>query len=278
MDVLSDVLRVVRLTGSVFFIGEFSAPWFVDEPDAELLAAFAIPNAECLVMFHILTEGESFFETDGLPSVRLESGDLIIFPHGNPHKMSSELGVRCAPLNSVMPKAAAGEDLDQLVLGGGGETTRFICGYLDCDQRFNPLLGALPEILVVRSRDGHAAVEAIDRDGLHPATVSRGSSSWLSTTLKYTVHEARNGRPGNQAMLNRLTELMFVELLRQYMSQLPAGQPGCLGDDGIYVWHGNYYALELSEQLNREPEGMVRIGLAHYNTANEVDRLLEALK
>jgi cysteine desulfurase family protein (TIGR01976 family) len=46
---------------------------------------------------------------------------------------------------------------------------------------------------------------------------------------------------------------------------------------GIYAWHGNYYALELSETLGHEPQGMVRIGLVHYNTAREVDRLLEVL-
>jgi cysteine desulfurase family protein (TIGR01976 family) len=51
-----------------------------------------------------------------------------------------------------------------------------------------------------------------------------------------------------------------------------------LAEQGIFVWHGNYYALSLSEALAREPEGMVRIGLLHYNTKEEVDRLLNALK
>ncbi len=51
-----------------------------------------------------------------------------------------------------------------------------------------------------------------------------------------------------------------------------------LGDDGIFVWHGNYYALPLTERLGVEPDGMVRIGLVHYNTAKEVDRLLESLQ
>ena len=228
MDVLSDVLRVVRLTGSVFFIGEFSAPWSINEPDADQLAAFGISNAERLVLFHILMEGDGVFEAHGLPPVHLTSGDVIVFPHGDPHTMSNQLGVRCGPLNPAMPVAAAGRDLDQLVLGGGGRTARFICGYLNCDQKFNPLLGALPNILVVRNRDAYSVVEAIDRDGLRPAQVPLGSSSWLSTTLKYTVHEACEGRPGNQAMLGRLTELMFVELIRQYMRQLPADQSSWL--------------------------------------------------
>jgi cysteine desulfurase family protein (TIGR01976 family) len=51
-----------------------------------------------------------------------------------------------------------------------------------------------------------------------------------------------------------------------------------LAKQGIFVWHGNFYALALSESLGLEPQGMVRIGLLHYNTADEVDRLLDALK
>lgn len=61
-------------------------------------------------------------------------------------------------------------------------------------------------------------------------------------------------------------------------SEMPASQLArVLGDQGMFVWHGNYYALELTETLGLEPEGMVRIGLVHYNTREEVDRLLQAL-
>lgn len=227
MDVLSDVLRVVRLTGSVFFMGEFSAPWALEEPNAEELAAFAIPNAECIVLFHILAEGDCYFEPKGLPAVRMESGDVIIFPQADPHRMCSHLGVRPGAVNSELAQAIS-NDTGQISLGGGGKKSRFICGYLNCDQRFQPLLEALPNILVVRGRDDYAAVEAIDRNGVRPTQVPRGSSTWLSTTLKFTVHEARAGHPGNAAMLGRLTELMFVEILRQYMQQLPPGQSGWL--------------------------------------------------
>jgi AraC-like DNA-binding protein len=227
VDVLSDVLRVVRLSGSVFFMGEFSAPWALDEPRADELAAYAMPNAECVVLFHILAEGGCYFEAQGLPPVKLESGDVIIFPHADKHRMCSHTGARPAPLDGAVAQAVA-DGVGQISLGGGGKTSRFICGYLNCDQRFNPLLGALPNILVVRARDEYSSVEAVDRNGVRPAQVPQGSSTWLSTTLKFTVHEARSGRPGNGAMLGRLTELMFVEILRQYMQQLPADNTGWL--------------------------------------------------
>ena len=51
-----------------------------------------------------------------------------------------------------------------------------------------------------------------------------------------------------------------------------------LGERGIFAWHGNFYALPMTEALGLEPEGLLRIGLLHYNTADEVDRLLQELR
>jgi AraC-like DNA-binding protein len=79
---------------------------------------------------------------------------------------------------------------------------------------------------VVRSRDDYSAIEAVDASGSRATVVPQGSSTWLGTTLKFTVNEARAARPGNVAMLGRLTELMFVEILREYMQRLPTSQSG----------------------------------------------------
>ena len=62
-------------------------------------------------------------------------------------------------------------------------------------------------------------------------------------------------------------------------NQIPTGRLAeLLSEAGIFVWHGNYYALQFTEALNLEPEGMVRIGMVHYNTLDEVNRLVEVLK
>ena len=81
MDVLSDVLHVVRLSGAVFFTAEFSSPWALESPKPELLASIVMPEAECVVLFHILIEGECVVECRALPTVRMETGDVIVFPH-----------------------------------------------------------------------------------------------------------------------------------------------------------------------------------------------------
>ncbi|HUK24195.1 MAG TPA: AraC family transcriptional regulator [Terriglobales bacterium] len=235
MDILSDVLRVVRLSGAVFFTAEFSSPWALDSPSPKLLASIVMPDAECVVLFHILTDGECFILCKNHPPVKMEAGDVIIFAHGEPHTMCSHPEAKATPMDAVFSQGSP-DATPQVAFGGGGGKSRFICGYLNCDQRFNPLVAALPTMLVVRSSNDYAAVEAIDQNGTHPTRVPQGAGSWLSTTLKFTIHEARAARPGNAAMLSRLTELMFVEILRQYMQQLPAGQCGWLaGLNDVHV-------------------------------------------
>ena len=227
MDVLSDVLRVVRLSGAVFFTADFSAPWALESPIPEMLASAVMPEAECVVLFHILVEGECEVVCQGHPVTTMETGDVIVFPRGDQHTMRSHGAATPTPLASIFSPGGYDEP-PKLSYGGGGRTSRFVCGYLNCDQRFSPLVQALPTMLLVRSRDDYSAIDAVDGSGSRPTVVPQGSGTWLGTTLKFTINEARAARPGNAAMLGRLTELMFVEILREYMHRLPANQGGWL--------------------------------------------------
>lgn len=227
MDVLSDVIRVVRLSGAVFFTAEFSSPWALESPNPSLIADIVMPDAECVVLFHILMEGECIVECKGCPPARMDANDVVVFPHGEPHTMRSDENAQVTRMDSVFPRRSR-DALPQVTFGGGGRTSQFICGYLNCDQRFGPLLSALPTMLLVRSRESYTAIEAIDRGGGQPTALPVGSTTWLGTTLNYTMHEARTARPGHAAMLGRLTELMFVEIIREYMQQLPDDRGGWL--------------------------------------------------
>jgi AraC-like DNA-binding protein len=226
MDVLSDVLSVVRLSGAVFFRADFSAPWAI-ESRRELLDAIVNPEVECVVLFHILVDGDCVIECGALPAVSMEAGDVIVFPHGDLHTMRSHDGTQATSIGSVLAPGS-GDAMRQVSFGGGGRTSSFICGYLSCEQRFNPLIGSMPTMLLVRSRDEYAGIEAVDDRGRRATTVPEGSGTWLGTTLKFTINEAKAARPGNAAMLGRLTELMFMEMLREYMQQLRADQGGWL--------------------------------------------------
>lgn len=227
MDVLSDVLRVVRLSGAVFFTADFSAPWAVESPIPEMLASAVMPEAECVVLFHILVEGECEVVCQRHSVTTMETGDVIVFPRGDQHTMRSHGAATPTPLASIFSPGRYDEP-PQLSYGGGGRTSRFVCGYLNCDQRFSPLVEALPTMLLVRSRDDYSSIDAVDASGSRPTVVPQGSGTWLGTTLKFTINEARVARPGNAAMLGRLTELMFVEILREYMHRLPANHGGWL--------------------------------------------------
>lgn len=145
MDVLSDVIRVVRLSGAVFFTAEFSSPWALESPNRNLIADIVMPDAECVVLFHILMDGACIVQCERCAPVQLGAHDLIVFPHGEAHTMRSDEGAQVTRMDSVFPRRSE-DALPQVTFGGGGRTSRFICGYLNCDQRFAPLLSALPTI------------------------------------------------------------------------------------------------------------------------------------
>jgi AraC-like DNA-binding protein len=258
MDVLSDVLRVVRLSGAVFFTADFSSPWAIESPVPDVLASAMMPEAECVVLFHILVDGKCEVVCQGHPVPVMESGDVIVFPRGDQHTMRSHAAATATPLASIFSPGKYDEP-PQLSYGGGGRTSRLVCGYLNCDQRFSPLVEALPTMLLVRSRDDYSAIEAIDARGSQPTVVPQGSGTWLGTTLKFTVNEVRAVRPGNAAILGRLTELMFVEIIREYMQRLPMSQGGWLAGvndpvvgNALRLLHANPARDWTVEELARE--------------------------
>jgi AraC-like DNA-binding protein len=223
MDVLSDVLRVVRLSGAVFFTADFSSPWGLESPAPGTLTSALMPGAECLVLFHILVEGNCEVVCRGLPVTSMESGDVVVFPRGDWHTMRSGGAAATTPLTSIFTPGMHDEP-PLLSYGGGGPSSRFVCGYLNYDQRFSPLVDALPTMLVVRARDDYSTIDASDAAATRTMPMPPGSNTWLGTTLTFTISEARAARPGNAAMLGRLTELMFVEIIREYMHRLSASQ------------------------------------------------------
>jgi AraC-like DNA-binding protein len=228
VDVLSDVLRVIRLSGAIFFSAEFRAPYAVAEPPPPPLAARLFPTAECLALFHVLAQGDCWIAPDGEAPLHMEQGDVIIFPHSHPHVVTSRLGTAPTPLDGVLPAAGA-DGILRMTHGGGGAATRFVCGYLHCDQRFNPLIGALPTLLWVHRRQDITTLEATGHGpGRMAVVLPPDAGAWLTTTLGYLLAEVAAGQPGGRAVLARLAELLYVEVLRRYAHHLPVGQTGWL--------------------------------------------------
>src|SRR5215467_4512118 len=92
MDAFSEILNGVKLNGAVFFTAEFSAPWGFSAPASNVLAAMIAPGAAHLVLYHLVIEGGAIVELEDGPPVELGPGDVVIFPHGDVHHMSSGKG------------------------------------------------------------------------------------------------------------------------------------------------------------------------------------------
>ncbi|HEV7575129.1 MAG TPA: AraC family transcriptional regulator [Caldimonas sp.] len=213
MDALSETLRVVRLVGAIFIQARFTAPWCYQSPRADTAAALLEPSAEKVVIFHLVTEGECYVELGDDAPVRLIAGDAVIFPQGDAHLMSSQPG---------LPPASGGGRLDQVLArrprqiayGGGGATTRLVCGYLACDARLaKMLLAGLPRLVRVNVRGSNAGV-------------------WLEASVRYALAEARSPRPGGAGVLAKLAEVLFIEVLRLYMNEHGEGRTGWLAGVG----------------------------------------------
>ena len=125
MDVLTDVLRVVRLSGAVFFVAEFSSPWAVESPSSNSLASFIMPRAECFTLFHVLAEGSCWVKVKDEPPLKMEAGDVLAVPQGDEHVMGSDLAQKPLPVKVLLPEIPW-PGMPNVIHGGGGEVTRFV--------------------------------------------------------------------------------------------------------------------------------------------------------
>jgi AraC-like DNA-binding protein len=213
-DPLSDVLRMVKLSGALFFLVDASSPWGVKVPAAGAFAPIILPRARHVVSYHIVTHGAGWAAVPGMAPLRFAAGDVIVFPHGDAYAMLSapDSPSQFEPEGALdfFRAMAAGELPFVVPEGGGGpERARFMCGFLGCDARpFNPLLATLPRLMHVG----------------RPA----GAEDLLDRLIGLTLAEARTHRPGGEAIRLRLSELMFVEVVRRYLEALPADQTGWL--------------------------------------------------
>src|SRR6188768_909277 len=152
MDAFSEVLNGVRLKGAMFFRAEFSAPWQLSTPHCRALAPTLAPGAPHMLIYHFVVDGSARVCLEGEPEIDLSPGDIVLFPHGDPHHLSSGSGSNQLDGAALLKKVAT-HDLSPMRAGGGGVTTGFVCGYLTCDPLLcGPLLESLPPMLKVNIR------------------------------------------------------------------------------------------------------------------------------
>ncbi len=209
MDVLSEVLKVVKLQGAMYYNGEFSSPWSVCSPPSHAAAPYLAPGAGHVIIYHLLTEGRASARLLDGERITLDAGDIVIFPHGDAHLI--ENGRPTEPVDIAKELARiVSQGLRLARLGGGGEVTRFVCGYMACEPGLSQVfLSGLPPLFKVSIRND-------------------ASGRWLENSIRFLVNEADASRAGREAVLAKLSEVLFVETLRAYIAQLPAEQSGWL--------------------------------------------------
>ena len=209
MDAFSEVLSAVKLKGALFFNAEFSAPWGFASPRSDAMASNLLPGSEHLIIFHLLIDGPAFTQVEGGGLLGLLPGDIVVFPHGDPHRLGNGLPMKLLDERAILAHIQC-RTLGPMRGGGDGEVTRFVCGYMACDpQLCRPILEGLPRVLKINVRAG-------------------ASGRWLEDSIRRLVEEAGNDQPGSEAMLAKLSEALFVETLRQYVASLPAEETGWL--------------------------------------------------
>jgi len=217
-DALSDVLRAIHFTRAIYYTVDAAGPWPVIEvpPGVELASGLGV-HTRTVLSYHVIVEGECWTGLDepgggeALAPIALERGDVVVYPRGDAYFLAPDLatppshGADAAAMRGLLAGVADGSIPATFSRGpADAARTRFVCGFLGCDAPpFNPLLHALPRMLVVRRASGR-----------------------LERLVELALAEVEGA--GGAPVRERLSESMFIETVRSHLAH---GAPGWL--DGL---------------------------------------------
>lgn len=205
VDVVSEILSVIRMQGSLYFSTRFTPPWSI-----------LVPAFERVCRYHLVVRGQCWVRVrDASAPVLLRAGDLIVIPHGQEHTLADEAERQPLALDEVL-KHAGFRGEGALVYSGeatpeprsipSGAETSMVCGHFVFDQAMlHPLLAELPSHLVVRKEE-------------------RGDTDWLDRTIEFVASEVERDEIGREAIVNRCSEIFFVHVLRAHVQRSAGGQ------------------------------------------------------
>lgn len=212
MDALSELLRAVKLSGAVFFNAVCRAPWCFLTPPSKRYSAHVATEASHIIVFHLFSEGRGYVRI-GEETTPLVAGDIVMLPHGDGHYMGNGNPGEIIDAEPRLAELLRGK-LELMHVGGDGEATHLVCGYLACEERLiQPVLAGLPRVVRVHLRSDAAGI-------------------WLENSIRHAVTAAVSNAPGAGVVVARLAEVLFAETLRRYLLQLPEGRAGWLAGAG----------------------------------------------
>ncbi len=195
MDVLTDVLNTVHLQSAVHFCTALTTPWGI-----------RVPAQSDRAIFYVMTRGSCYLEVDRLKSpIALAGGDLVMLSHGDAHSLRDRLDSPIVPLADLVKECPKHNAHRSFQHGGGGSLTALVAGHFIFEnQTSKPLLSALPRLIHIHGEYGQAV-------------------PWLDTTLKWMAAETNSKNPGAQIIASRLTDMLFIQILRADIAE-HAGQ------------------------------------------------------
>ena len=208
LDALSDVLRVIRLAGGVFLEAEFSAPWCISgKLSSDDCAPFRVTPRH-VIASHFVVAGHMQLRVDGCDPIEVRASELVLLPHNDAHTFGSDLNVASVPARQLIQPPQGG-GIARINYGGGGKVTQLLCGFLGSEVSFSPLLTSLPRVLKLDVR-------------------ATASGAWIESSFRFAASEIAAGRIGSATVITKLSELLFVEAVSQYVASLPAERCGWL--------------------------------------------------
>jgi AraC-like DNA-binding protein len=208
MDVLSDLLRTIRLDGALFLNGEFYEPWCINAPRGGDLAHKLLSGARSLGICHLVLEGRCWARMQDEVPVLLQAGDAVLFPRGDPHLLGSALHHAHVSIDHVVQVRMP--ELDRVRYGGDGSRSLIVCGWFAYEPGlFNPLISSLPALF-------------------HVPLMRRPAGVWVEQLIRHALSEATQGRPGSDVVVAKVAEVVFVEALRAYIESLEPSRIGWL--------------------------------------------------
>ncbi len=188
-DALSDVLRLIRLNGCVYFVRDFHAPWAMGMDPGPFAQFHAVVRGDCVVEI-------------GDRTIPATAGDVLLFPHGSAHVLADRAGRQAVPGPQVLASFAG----DAPLFADGASPTQLVCGHFTYrDDLRHPLIAQLPDLVHVRAFDA-----------LSPGTID--------SVLPLLVHELKQDRPGAATAVERLAEVLLIQVLRAHVARAPVSR------------------------------------------------------
>lgn len=231
-DALSDILRLIRLKGCVYFQTDFSAPWGMEM------------EANPFAQYHLVVRGQCWLVMDGERRL-LATGDVVLLPRGDAHALLDNPATEARPGPEVLSAIQTGG----AIFDEGETTARLLCGHFEFDRKLNhPLIKDLPRLIHIKGMAG-------------------GPSNWLEAITPMLVGETDTQQPGTDTIVERLAEVLLIQVLRSHMLEQSEahGFLAALGDKRIngalkYIHVGADRDIKLSDVA--KAVGMSRSGLA----------------